>query len=76
MNRDYCFRCSQYGHCSEDCPNFKAQMSRHMASFFAFVLRTAAILAIFFFLVGTVDYCAETYANDVTSSGSLAWNKN
>lgn len=67
MNRDYCLRCGQAGHCSEDCPR---GMSKIATSFFAFILRTAVVLTIFFFLVGTVDYCADSYANDVPTFGS------
>lgn len=47
-------------------------VSRHVASFAAFVLRMVIVLAVFFFLVGTVNYCAEAYANDVPTYGRSA----
>ncbi|VVD95822.1 hypothetical protein PIN31009_01869 [Pandoraea iniqua] len=73
LDQEQCLRCGKAGHSSEDCPN---GMPRILVSFFALILRTTAILAIFFFLVGTLDYCAETYANDVPTYGRPAWNKN
>ncbi|VVE85152.1 hypothetical protein PSP31121_05105 [Pandoraea sputorum] len=58
MNRDYCFRCGQYGHCSEDCPLLTAQISRPFAIAYACVLLGVALLS----LIGVAALCADALA--------------
>lgn len=56
MNRDYCRRCGQAGHCSEDCPQFK--VSRELSIACAGFLILVALLS----PVGVAAQCADAFA--------------
>lgn len=56
MTPDYCFRCGQYGHCSEDCTQFK--VSRGTSIAYAGFLLLVALLS----LVGVAAQCADAFA--------------
>lgn len=64
MTPDYCFRCSQYGHCSEDCPNFNPQMSRRAATVAAGAMIFVALLS----LVGAAAQCADAFEYPIFGS--------